>query len=268
MFLSAHLSRRDHSARLGLAATAVGLVGAFSASPDADAGVFDSTLLADTYVSAFSSENSTNFSSDGTLNFRTFSSGWRNPLLQFGLPVLPTGEEVVKVELIITSASNVGTGGTPDIEVTGTTTTIDLSTVTYNSGLSGPSPLWNGGEAGTSRLLWDTDEWSLFDGDSVIPGAEFTSGQTVNYEDDDAAGGLLEFVADSISGSGSETVTLGLGFLTREGNDGTANSGWTLASDEGAGADAILRITTAPIPEPGSLALIALGGALMLRRRG
>lgn len=266
MFLTRRFDRVSDFTRPGFAAAAIGLGCALSAAPTADADVLDATLLADTYVSAFSTENTTNFSGDSTLNFRTFTSGWRNPLLQFALPVLPTGDKVVKVELIITSASAAaGTGGTPDIEVTGTTTTIDLSTITYNGGLG---TFWSGGEAGTSRLLWDTGEWSLFDGDSVIPGADFAAGQTISYDDEDAAGGLLEFVADSISGSSSETVTLGLGFLTREGNDGTTSTGWTLASDEGAGADAILRITTAPIPEPGSLALIAAGGVLMLRRRG
>ena len=208
----------------------------------ASASVLDATLVEDTYISSDGTENNTNFSSDSVLKFRTAPATWRNPLIQFDLPVLPAGEQVVQADLILFSAQNAGgTGGTPDIEVLATTTAIDMATVTYFN--SNPE-LQTGGEDFTSALKW-TGVWDDFSTESVIPGADFITGQPVTYSDNDGAAGMLKFVQDNISGSGAVTVNFGLGFVIREGNGGTTSIGWTVNSDEGAGTAPILRITTA-----------------------
>ena len=233
----------------------------FAVSQVASASVIDATLIEDTYIEA---TNNVNNSGSTTLNFRTHSSVWRNPLMQFDLPVLPAGEQVVQADLILFSAQNAGgTGGTPDIEVLATTTAIDMATVTYFN--SNPE-LQTGGEDFTSALKW-TGVWDDFSTESVIPGADFITGQPVTYSDNDGAAGMLKFVQDNISGSGAVTVNFGLGFVIREGNGGTTSGGWTLYSDEGSGAAPILRITTEVIPEPASIGLVAFGGLLMLSRR-
>lgn len=256
-------TRAHSSARLGCL-LAVSVAGVLAFVPGAAAAVIDATLVEDTYLSSDATENNTNFSTDTVLKFRTHSSTWRNPLLQFQLPLLPTGEGVSKVELILTSASNpAGTGGTPDVEVLGTATAVNLGTVTYNN--ANPS-LHTGGESGTSALLWSS-AWTDFTNDGVIDGADFAVGQSITYTGTNATQGLRKFVSDHISTSGNATVTLGLGFITREGQGGSTSTGWTLYSQEGAGAAPILRITTEPIPEPAGLGLIGLSGALLLARR-
>ncbi|WP_145060354.1 hypothetical protein [Adhaeretor mobilis] len=275
--------------------------------PRVSGAVFDATLVGDTFISSDATENTTNFSDSAVLKFRTHSSTWRNPLIQFDLPVLPAGEQIVQAELIITSAQDTtGIGGTPDIEVLATTTAIDMATVTYVN--STPS-LQTGGEDFTSALLWtglvgDFDSngvvegadfllwqrnatignlsdweanyaspnsprvWSDFSTESVIPGEDFTTGQVVTYADTDGAAGMLKFVQDHISGSGTVTVNFGLGFVLREGNDGTSSVGWTIHSSDGSGTAPILRLTTETvpsqsvafaIPEPIGGLLLALG---------
>lgn len=245
-------------------AGAFAVAAAVLAGSHARAAVIDSTLVEDTYISSDASEANTNFSGSSVMKLRTHSSTWRNSLIQFALPLLPAGESVVKVELILTSANNTsGVGGTPSIEVVATADTVDLSTLTYNGG--NPS-LHTGGEGGTSALLW-SGAWSDFTADGLIPGADFSVGQVVTYADDDDAQGLLKFVQDNISGVTNTTMTIGLGFVIREGNGGTTSAGWDIASQEAAGGAPILRITTAVVPEPASLGLLATGGLLMARRR-
>ncbi len=222
------------------------------------------TLLEDTYLDNGSAN--TNYSGATTLLFRTFTSVWRNPLIQFSLPTLAGGDQVVKVELILQSATAAaGSGGTPDIEVLGTTTAIDLSTATYNS--TNPT-FQTGAQSGTSRLLW-TEVWTDFSSEAVIPGADFSVNDVVTYTSTDTTQGMLKFVRDHIDSASNTTVTLGLGFISREGNDGTTSTGWSIYSADGSGDAPMLRITTAPIPEPGAIALLALTGiaALLLRRR-
>ncbi|MCC6683048.1 MAG: DNRLRE domain-containing protein [Phycisphaeraceae bacterium] len=255
-------TRRRHDRRSAL--VTAGLIAMLVASlPDARAAVLDATLVEDTYISSDATESNTNFANSTTLKFRTHTSTWRNPLIQFDLPVLPAGEEVVQVDLILTSAQAAnGTGGTPNIEVLATTTAINMSTVTYNN--ANPT-LHTGGEAGTSALLW-SGVWDDFSVESVIPGADFALGQTVTYSDTDAAQGMLKFIQDNISGSSAVTVNFGLGFVIREGNGGTTSAGWSIYSQEGTTAP-ILRITTELIPEPASLGLLMLGGALLATRR-
>lgn len=247
------LNRRIRASLVGLGAAAV--LAAGSAAP---AATIDATLIEDTYLEE-GAASGTNFSGASTLNFRTHSSVWRNPLIQFALPTLAAGEEVTKAELILQSASN--SGITPDIEVVGTTTAIDLSTVTMESAQT--DGLHNSGEAGTSALLW-TGVWDDFSDDGLIPGGAFTSGQTVTYTGDDTTKGLLDFVRSNIGGSSNVNVTLGLGFVIREGNGGTTSAGWLLHSQEGSGAAPILRLTTAPVvPEPASLGLFGAAALLV-----
>jgi len=118
---------------------------------------------------------------------------------------------------------------------------VDLSTVTYNSAQA--DGLHDGGQGGTSRLLW-SDAWAQFS--TMIPGADFAVGQTVTYTDTSASGGIREFVENAISASANVNVTLGLGFVIREGNGGTTSTGWTIRSSEhGTGPAPILRVTTA-----------------------
>ncbi len=248
-----------------LVAGAIAVAVIFLGTAQAYCAVMDSTLVEDAYISADGTESNTNFSGSTVLKLRTTTSVWRNALIQFDLPLLPVGESVVKVELILTSASNTsGVGGTPDIEVLATTAAIDLSTVTYNS--ANPS-LHSGGAGGTSALVW-SGVWSDFTADGLIPGADFSVSQTVNYTDDDDTQGLLKFVQDNISEVSNTNLTVGLGFVIREGNDGTTSLGWDIASQEVSGSP-ILRITTAAaaVPEPASLGLLAIGGLLIAGRR-
>ncbi|QDS99089.1 hypothetical protein [Adhaeretor mobilis] len=265
----------------------------------ARAAIIDATLIEDTYLEA---PQDVNYSSEEVLKFRTFRSVWRNPLIQFELPVLPTGQQVVGAELILTSAQDTkGEGGTPDIEVLATATPIDMATVTHEN--SNPT-LHTGGQPFVSRLLWTglvgdfnsdgivegTDfllwqrnargslsdweanyaspnpprVWSDFSTESVIAGEDFTTGQVVNYADNDGADGMLKFVQDNISGSTAVIVNFGLGFVSREGEDGTTSVGWNIHSSEGAGNAPILRLTTevvpaSAIPEPIGGLLLAFG---------
>ncbi|QDS99080.1 hypothetical protein [Adhaeretor mobilis] len=230
----------------------------------AEAVIVDATTIEDTYLT---SGSNTNYSGESTLQFRTFSSVWRNPLIQFDLPVLPAGEQVVQADLILTSSKDpTGSGGTPDIEVLATTTAIDMTTVTSVN--SDPS-LQTGGEAFTSALLW-TGVWDDFSTESVIPGADFSVGQTVTYSDTDSAAGMLKFVKDNISESTAVTVNFGLGFTIREGNSGTTSAGWEIYSSNATNGFApILRITTASVPEPSSFVVFSMVGLVMfgLRRQ-
>lgn len=254
--------RRSATAGLLKLALATGLI-AIGLLNQAEAATLTATLIEDTYIEA---SNNVNYSTQPTLNFRTFSSVWRNPLIQFDLPILPHDEKIVKVELILTSASNpAGTGGTPDIEVVATSAPIDLTTITSVN--SNPT-YQTGGQDFTSRLLWSS-LWTNFSSESVIPGADFAVGETVIYEDADVAAGMMRFVRHNISGSVPVRVTFGLGFTIREGNEGTTSTGWTLHSKEGSGMAPILRITTETVPEPTALVLAAICGAacLLIRRR-
>ncbi|QDS99099.1 hypothetical protein [Adhaeretor mobilis] len=227
----------------------------------AAAATMDATLIEDTYLQ---SPQDVNYSSEAVLKFRTFRSVWRNPLIQFDLPALPSGQRVVGAELILTSAQAVsGVGGTPDIEVLATTTPIDLSSATY---VTTDPALHTGGEPGVSALLW-TNAWSDFSTESVIPGADFSSGQIVVYADNDGADGMLKFVRDSISGTNPVTVNFGLGFVSREGEGGTTSAGWDIHSGESAGNAPILRITTEAIPEPSGISLALFAGLLLPRSR-
>jgi len=233
-----------------------------AAPHDATAATLDATLVEDTYLDIGSA--STNFSTGNELRLRTNPSVWRNPLIQFELPALKYWEEVSQVDLILTASSNAaGTLGTPDIEVLATTTAIDLATVTYNSAAS--DSLHNGPEA-TSALDW-SGTWSDFSGESVIPGADFSVGQTITYTDSDAAAGLLQFIQNN-SGTTPADIWICLGFNDREdGNSENSSTGLNLYSQESSGTAPILQLTTVAIPEPASASLLAVGGGLLAWRR-
>ena len=233
---------------------------------------FDSTIVEDTYIDSSASE--TNFSDERFIQHRSWSGGiTRAGLYKFDLPVLPDGSTVIGAELIVKGAT---TGTYNDLEVLGTTTPIDLSTITWASAIT--DNIIDGQDPDFS-VDWDSI-WTDFTPELFeVNGVTLFSSET--YSDTDPAAGLLRFIQDNINTGSSVNITLATGFADTQ-SDGATDSilSFRSSNDDGTGTPVatgdtgwpttnapILRLTI-QVPEPTSFALLSLGSvALLVRRR-
>jgi len=247
----------------------IGCLAAAMAAPAAHAGVLNATLVEDTAVA--STNPTTNMSGERFVPIRAVSAATRAGLFQFDLPALPTGQVVTQVDF--TAWAGAVAADFVLVDVLGTTSAMDLSTITWNSAISA------GVLQGTGKTAGYTPDWGAmwtkFAGEELdIDGWVNLTSRT--YTDADDAAGLLKFVQDNISTTGPVRITLGFGFSITE--DGTGGFQFRSQNDSGSGTTtppgpytATLVLTTAagaePIPEPASALLVLAGAGVLARRR-
>lgn len=233
------------------------------------------TLVEDTYVA--STNPTTNYATPAAgsacrlVQLRALSGATRAGYIQFTLPGL-AGAQLTGVDLIVKGGS-VGSGFLPEVEVYGTATPIDLTTVTWNNAIGAGLLTGTGSETdytpawGAMWTSFGAETWNL---DAI------TITSTETYSDTTAASGLLKFIADNL-GAAPVTITLGLGFSATETstgglslrttNDHYPDAGYSTNFTPGSANTPVLRLTYI-VPEPAALSLLALGAsAACLRRR-
>ena len=207
-----------------------------SAVPASAATVLTSS--GDTYIR--SNQATTNFGSDAFMVANDNNSFVRMAVFSFDLSSVAVGSLTsAKLELddVIGNASQT-------YEIWGLLDaheTFNESTLTWNSA---------GFVDGTDNTTVDASK--AYGG--ALLGTFSNSQNTVNTAFDVTSGNFLDF----LNASGDNDVT----FVIVDPNNGTGGSGW--ATKEATG-DLVPTLTV--VPEPGSLALLGLGGLLIARRR-
>jgi hypothetical protein len=250
-----------------------GLAGVALAT-SAQAGVYNATLVEDTYIA--STNPGTNFAtaaageSSRFIQIRAVSAATRAGFIQFTLPAIPANEQVTKVELSLKGGAV--SADFPDVEILATTSAIDLTTITWNTAISGGFLDGDGREGDYTpdfSNLWTSFASEPFNIDSI------TTTNTLVYTDTTPASGLLKFVSDII-GAAPQTFTLAFGFATTE-TETSFVAQFRSTNDNGGAGYApggpngpVLTITTevvAPVPEPAAAGLVFVTAAMLHCRR-
>ena len=191
---------------------------AYGASPisltiTTTSGSYEATLVEDAYVQSSTPDDNYSDDSNGLeIYIRNYSTVARMGLVQFDLPQLATGEEIIDVQI---SGQVAHTRDTyyMQLEVLGLDVNPDLTTVTYNDlfdengdlVISGYDPTTTWG--GMAEFVYGSEATSL--GMTTVNTADTPVGSSIVFPDD--AEGLLDFIKSNISDTEAVDITLLVG---------------------------------------------------------